>query len=114
MGLAWAGAIGAMACAVSSLGVPVSIIAPLTNSNALVALAVSAMVFREWPDLTLSICAARARDRCTEQTALGGGRGISIVPSGPVLQQRKQVDFASLSEGRVAWPLGTARFNRRW
>lgn len=51
MDLAWAGAIGAMAYAVSSLGVPVSIIAPLTNSNALVALAVSALVFREWADL---------------------------------------------------------------
>jgi transporter family protein len=52
MGLAWTGAIGAMAYAVSSLGVPVSIIAPLTNSNALVALAVSALVFREWADLS--------------------------------------------------------------
>lgn len=51
MGLAWAGAIGAMAYAVSNLGVPVSIIAPLTNSNALVALAVSVVVFREWADL---------------------------------------------------------------
>jgi uncharacterized membrane protein len=40
MGLAWASAIG-------TLGVPVSIIAPLTNSNALVALAISALVFRE-------------------------------------------------------------------
>jgi len=47
MGLAWASAIGSMAYAISTLGVPVSIIAPLTNSNALVALAISAMVFRE-------------------------------------------------------------------
>jgi uncharacterized membrane protein len=51
MGLAWAGAISAMAYAVSSLGVPVSIIAPLTNSNASVALTVSALAFREWADL---------------------------------------------------------------
>jgi uncharacterized membrane protein len=51
MGLAWACAIGSMAYAVSTLGVPVSIIAPLTNSNALVALAISALVLREWPDL---------------------------------------------------------------
>lgn len=47
MGLAWASAIGSMAYAISTLGVPVFIIAPLTNSNALVALAISALVFRE-------------------------------------------------------------------
>lgn len=51
MGLAWATAIGSMAYAVTTLGVPVSIIAPLTNSNALVALAASALVFREWGTL---------------------------------------------------------------
>ena len=51
MGLAWATAIGAMAYAVSALNVPVSIISPLTNSNALVALAASAIVFSEWSDL---------------------------------------------------------------
>jgi len=53
MGLGWATAIGAMAHAVSTLGVPVAIIAPLTNSNALVALAISALVFREWDDLNV-------------------------------------------------------------
>lgn len=47
MGLAWASAIGSMAYAIGTLGVPVSIIAPLTNSKALVALAISALVFRE-------------------------------------------------------------------
>jgi uncharacterized membrane protein len=51
MGLAWATAIGSMAYAVSTLGVPVSIIAPLTNANALVALAASALMFREWGTL---------------------------------------------------------------
>jgi uncharacterized membrane protein len=51
MGLAWATAIGSMAYAISTLGVPVSIIAPLTNANALVALTVSALVFREWATL---------------------------------------------------------------
>ena len=51
MGMAWATAIGFMAYAISTLGVPVSIIAPLTNANALVALAVSALVFREWGTL---------------------------------------------------------------
>lgn len=48
MGLAWASAIGFMAYAISTLGVPVSIIAQLTNSNALVAPSISAPVFREW------------------------------------------------------------------
>ena len=51
MGLAWATAIGSMAYAISTLGLPVSIIAPLTNANALVALAASALVFREWSTL---------------------------------------------------------------
>ncbi len=51
MGLAWATAIGSMAYAISTLGVPGSIIAPLTNANALVALAASALVFREWDTL---------------------------------------------------------------
>lgn len=51
MGLAWAAAIGSMAYAISTLDVPVSIIAPLTNANALVALAASALVFREWSTL---------------------------------------------------------------
>ncbi|WP_147694666.1 hypothetical protein [Vogesella mureinivorans] len=40
-----------MAYSISTLGVPVSIITPLTNANALVALAVSALVFREWSAL---------------------------------------------------------------
>lgn len=51
MGLAWAIAISAMAYAIAKLGVPVSVLAPLTNANALVALAVSALVFREWSEL---------------------------------------------------------------
>lgn len=51
MGLAWATAIASMAYAISTLGMPVSIIAPLTNANALVALAVSALVLREWATL---------------------------------------------------------------
>jgi len=51
MGLAWATAIGSMAYAVSALGVPVSIIAPMTDSSALVALAASTLVFREWETL---------------------------------------------------------------
>lgn len=51
MGLAWACAIGAMAHAVSALAIPVSIVAPLVNSNALVALLCSAIVFGEWSQI---------------------------------------------------------------
>jgi uncharacterized membrane protein len=51
LGSAWSAAIGSMAYAISTLGVPVSNIAPLTNADALVALAVSARVFREWSTL---------------------------------------------------------------
>lgn len=54
MGLAWACAIGAMAYAVSALGVPVAVIAPLTNANALVALSLSALVFDELAQLNPS------------------------------------------------------------
>lgn len=51
MGLTWAIAIGSMAYAISILNVPVSIIAPLTNSNALVALIASTLIFRELDSL---------------------------------------------------------------
>lgn len=51
MGMAWTCAIGCMAYAVSVLAIPVSVISPLTNANALVALLVSALVFDEWAHL---------------------------------------------------------------
>ena len=54
MGLAWAVAVGSMAYGVSTLKIPVSVIAPLTNSNALVALALSAVAFGEWRDLDMA------------------------------------------------------------
>jgi hypothetical protein len=54
MGLCWSGAIGAMAYAVSTLKIPVAVLAPLTNSNALVALALSLLIFREWEGLNLA------------------------------------------------------------
>jgi hypothetical protein len=53
MGLAWSAAIGAMAYAVSALVIPVSILSPPTNSNAVVALIASALVFNEWPELSM-------------------------------------------------------------
>lgn len=53
MGVAWSAAIGAMAYAVSALDIPVSILSPLTNSNAVVALVASALVFNEWDQLSV-------------------------------------------------------------
>jgi len=53
MGLVWAGAIGSMAYAVSTLDIPLSILAPLTNANALVAVALAAIIFGEWQSLHL-------------------------------------------------------------
>jgi uncharacterized membrane protein len=54
MGLAWSAAIAAMAYGVSTLRMPVSVIAPLTNSNALVALALAALFFGEWRELEMA------------------------------------------------------------
>ena len=54
MGVAWASAIGLMAYAVSVLQVPVSILSPLTNTNALVAVTFSAIIFKEWQSLDMT------------------------------------------------------------
>lgn len=54
MGLTWATAIFCMSYGISVLKLPVSVIAPLTNSNALVAVALSAIVFAEWRDLNFA------------------------------------------------------------
>lgn len=53
MGLAWSTAIFCMSYGISVFKLPVSIIAPLTNSNALVAVLVSSIVFAEWRDLNM-------------------------------------------------------------
>ncbi|MDX3905450.1 MAG: hypothetical protein QHC78_07155 [Pigmentiphaga sp.] len=53
MGVAWAVAAASMAYSASALKVPVAIIAPLTNANALVAVALSAWLFREWKELDM-------------------------------------------------------------
>lgn len=53
MGLVWAGAIGSMAYAVSTLNIPLSMLAPLTNTNALVAVVLSAIIFGEFQSLSL-------------------------------------------------------------
>lgn len=48
MGFCWACAIGLMAYAVTTLQIPLAILSPLTNSNALVALSLSLLIFNEW------------------------------------------------------------------
>jgi transporter family protein len=53
MGITWSIAIACIAYGFGVLKLPVSIIAPLTNSNALVALAVGAVVFSEWKSMNL-------------------------------------------------------------
>jgi len=65
MGLSWSLAIACIAYGMGPLKLPVSVVAPLTNSNALVAVLVGAIVFSEWRELnmvavgigTLLICA---------------------------------------------------------
>ncbi len=54
MGAAWSVAIACIAYGFGTLKLPVSIVAPLTNSNALVALAVGAVAFAEWKSLNLT------------------------------------------------------------
>lgn len=52
MGLTWATAILCMSYGISILKLPVSVIAPLTNSNALVAVLLSALLFSELQNLS--------------------------------------------------------------
>jgi transporter family protein len=54
MGLAWSTAVFCMSYGMSVLKLPVSIIAPLTNSNALIAVALGAIVLGEWKDLNFT------------------------------------------------------------
>ncbi|CAN5405970.1 hypothetical protein BH11PSE5_BH11PSE5_27750 [soil metagenome] len=65
MGLVWTIAISCMAYGFGTLKLPVSIVAPLTNSNAIVAVLLGGLIFGEWrllhlPQVALStflICA---------------------------------------------------------
>lgn len=53
MGLVWSFAVIAMAYGMSTLNLPVSIVAPLSNSNAIVAVLLSALLFKEWQSLNV-------------------------------------------------------------
>lgn len=54
MGIAWATSSLCMAYGVSTLKLPVAIVAPLSNSNAIVAVLLSAWIFAEWKDLDVT------------------------------------------------------------
>jgi uncharacterized membrane protein len=54
MGLVWSCAVAAMAYGMSTLKLPVSIAAPLSNCNALVAVLLSALLFKEWQTLNVT------------------------------------------------------------
>ncbi|MDF3822321.1 hypothetical protein P3G55_20625 [Leptospira sp. 96542] len=53
MGVSWATAIFCMSYGLSVLKIPISIISPLTNTNALIAVILGALVFAEWKDLNM-------------------------------------------------------------
>jgi transporter family protein len=65
MALTWSAAIACISYGFGTLKLPVAVIAPLTNSNALVAVTIGALAFGEWRSLhlpmtlggTLLICA---------------------------------------------------------
>jgi uncharacterized membrane protein len=57
MALAWSAAIACISYGFGVLKLPVSLVAPLTNANSLVAVAVGALVFGEWRSLHLPMTA---------------------------------------------------------
>jgi transporter family protein len=65
MALTWSAAIACISYGFGTLKLPVAVVAPLTNANALVAVTVAALAFGEWRSLdvtmivggTLLICA---------------------------------------------------------
>jgi transporter family protein len=74
MGATWALAIACMAYGMGVLKLPVSVIAPLTNSNALVAVLVGAVVFAEWRNLNLSLVALGTLLICAGATVISLSR----------------------------------------
>ena len=53
MGIAWAAATLSLSYGVAAFKLPVSVVAPLTNSNALVAVLMSCVIFSEWKNLEI-------------------------------------------------------------
>jgi transporter family protein len=74
MGMTWTLAIACMAYGMGVLQLPVSIIAPLTNSNALIAVLVGSMAFSEWRNLNLPLVAVGALLICAGATVISLSR----------------------------------------
>lgn len=74
MGTTWTLAIACMAYGMGALKLPVSIIAPLTNSNALVAVLVGGVAFSEWRNLNLSFVALGTLLICAGATVISLSR----------------------------------------
>jgi transporter family protein len=70
MGTTWTLAIACMAYGMGVLKLPVSVIAPLTNSNALIAVLVGGVAFSEWRNLNLSLVALGALLICAGATVI--------------------------------------------
>lgn len=68
MALAWSAAISCISYGFGTLKLPVAIVAPLTNANALVAVAIGALAFGEWRSLNLSMTAGGALLICAGAT----------------------------------------------
>lgn len=54
MGVAWAIGMYCMSYGISTLKLPVSVVVPLNNSNAIVAVLLSAVFFSEWKELNMT------------------------------------------------------------
>jgi transporter family protein len=74
MGTTWTLAIACMAYGMGVLKLPVSVIAPLTNSNALIAVLVGGVVFSEWRNLNLSLVALGTLLICAGATVISLSR----------------------------------------
>lgn len=68
MALAWSTAIACISYGFGTLKLPVAVVAPLTNANALVAVTVGALVFGEWKTLHLPMTAGGALLICAGAT----------------------------------------------
>lgn len=74
MALSWSAAIAFIAYGFGVLKLPVSIVAPLTNSNALVAVCLGAWLFGEWRHLNLPLVLAGTALICAGATLVSLSR----------------------------------------
>lgn len=69
-GLSWAFADACMAYGFGTLKLPVSVVAPLINSNALIAVVVGGQIFSEWRDLDMAKIAIGVLLICSGATVI--------------------------------------------